>query len=404
MKLSDVVHYSVKVLLERRTRSILTILGIMIGSSLIVSLVSNGVGLNVSVTENILMIGANNIIIVPSQGSPVRFTHLDVMRVASLPHVDEVLPFNTAPITIKGSGLTLNGRIISIDPSKINVLFPQLKMLEGRPPTPTDVNVVAIGHDLSRPPSQPGYVIHAGQSITVEVQVGTEKRTKSYTVSGVYDKFGASLFLDADSAVVLSLPAGRDLLQTDTYQGLLIHVRDVQMVNLVADELEKIYGRTVTVINPSSILNTVQQMINSFTLFLLTISAISLIVAGLGIANTMIMSVMERVREIGVLRAIGMTKRDVMILILSEGLLTGAIGGALGITMGVAFSIAMGNLIFSSFLRAGSSFSPIPYHPIITAELLAGTFLFAILIGTLSGLFPARRASNLDPVVALKTE
>jgi putative ABC transport system permease protein len=163
------------------------------------------------------------------------------------------------------------------------------------------------------------------------------------------------------------------------------------------------YGRNVIVISPSTILNTVRSIIGSFTIFLAVIASVSLFVAGLGIMNTMIMSVMERTREIGVLRSVGMKRREVLLVFLFEAILTGLIGGVIGVGMGVGLSVGFSGYA-QNFLRFGPGFDALPITPIIRPENIVGTLIFALLVGSVSGLYPARRASLVDPVMALKTE
>lgn len=410
MELLEAINFGFKALRERRTRSILTIVGIAIGTALIIALVANGNGLNESITNKLLELGANNIVILPSTGSSLRFNDADVQKISLIPGVEAALPFYLTSATIKYGGISLNGRVYATDPASVNILFPQLEVLYGSPPIRSDSASAAIGYKLAFPPDYTGVKILPGQSITVEVVTPKGKTQASYVVSCVYNEFGATLFVDADTMVLLSIPGGRRLFGESLYHGILVRAGDPKDVDFIIDQLSSIYGRNANIISPTSILRTVQSILGSFTFFLAVIAAVSLLVAGIGIANTMIMSVMERVREIGVLRAIGMTKLDIMIIFLSEASLTGAVGGILGIGLGILLSYGVSIMTSSLFnvnqpsASSMSEFSRIPYEPYITPELLLQTFFFAILIGIISGIYPARRAASLDPVVALRTE
>ncbi|MEM4206929.1 MAG: ABC transporter permease, partial [Nitrososphaerota archaeon] len=338
MELVEAIKFGLKALMERRTRSILTILGIAIGTALIIALVANGQGLNDSITNKLLELGANNIVILPSTGSSLRFNDADVQKISLIPGVEAVLPFYLTSATVKYGGISLNGRVYATDPASVKILFPQLTVLQGTPPIRSDSTSAAIGYKLAFPPDYPGVKILPGQSISVEVVTPKGKTQASYVVSCVYDEFGATLFVDADTMVLITIPGGRRLFGESLYHGILVRAIDPRDVDYIIDQLSLMYGRNANIVSPTSILRTVQSILGSFTFFLAVIAAVSLLVAGIGIANTMIMSVMERVREIGVLRAIGMTKRDIMIIFLSEASLTGAIGGILGIMLGVMLS------------------------------------------------------------------
>ncbi|MEM3157037.1 MAG: FtsX-like permease family protein, partial [Nitrososphaerota archaeon] len=394
MELVEAIKFGLKALMERRTRSILTILGIAIGTALIIALVANGQGLNDSITNKLLELGANNIVILPSTGSSLRFNDADVQKISLIPGVEAVLPFYLTSATVKYGGISLNGRVYATDPASVKILFPQLTVLQGTPPIRSDSTSAAIGYKLAFPPDYPGVKILPGQSISVEVVTPKGKTQASYVVSCVYDEFGATLFVDADTMVLITIPGGRRLFGESLYHGILVRAIDPRDVDYIIDQLSLMYGRNANIVSPTSILRTVQSILGSFTFFLAVIAAVSLLVAGIGIANTMIMSVMERVREIGVLRAIGMTKRDIMIIFLSEASLTGAIGGILGIMLGVMLSYGVSIMTSSLFhfeqsstTSSMASFGSIPYEPTITPLLLIQTFFFAIMIGMISGIY-----------------
>jgi putative ABC transport system permease protein len=158
----------------------------------------------------------------------------------------------------------------------------------------------------------------------------------------------------------------------------------------VADRIEEKLGDSVTVISFESAQELVGQVLGTIQAVLGGIAGISLIVAGVGIINTMTVSVMERTREIGVLKAIGAKSRDVLFLFLSEAMVTGAIGGLIGAVFGFILSQVVGNII-----NLPPSISP------YLGALVVG---FAIVTSVVSGLYPAWRASNLNPVEALRSE
>jgi len=400
----DTARYAFSALRERRGRSILTIIGIAIGSGLIIALVSLGDGINTVVTDRLLMLGANNIIMLPAQGSNIQFTDADVQRISMIPGVSVVAPFYSTVAEFQVGGVRVSGRILGIDPMQLQIIFPGIKVLEGQSPSPSSSTQVSVGYKIAFPPTAGATSrLYVGQPLVVFASTGREIKPTSFTVTGIYDRFGASIFFDADTAVVMPLPAARRLLGQTSYQAILVNTERVEAIEYIVSELGSMYGRNVNVISPTTILETVRSIIASFTIFLGVIASVSLLVAGLGIMNTMIMSVMERTREIGILRSIGMTRRDVLFTFLFEALLTGLVGGIIGIGLGAALSIGFGGYS-GNFLRFGPQFEPLPIQPVITPQLIAGTLIFAVLVGSLSGLYPARRAAQIDPVRALRTE
>ncbi len=404
MRPLDIASYALKALQERRTRSVLTILGIAVGSGLIVALLSLGEGISNSVTSQLMTIGANNIIVLPAQGSNVRFTDADAQRLATIPYVSAVAPFFSVPAEFKVGGFSVSGRILGIDPLILQLFFPGIEVEEGSQPASNSATQACVGNKVAYPPlASAATRLYVGQPLTITVASTEGLKTASYTVSCIYGRFGASLFFDADTAVVMPVPAARKLIGETRYQAILVRTDRVDKVDYITSEIELMYGRNVLVISPTTILNTVRSIIGSFTVFLAIIASVSLFVAGLGIMNTMIMSVMERTREIGVLRSVGMKREELLLTFLLEAILTGLIGGLIGVGMGVGLSLGFSSYA-GSFLRFGPSFESLPLVPIIRPENIAGTLLFAVLVGSLSGLYPARRASLIDPVRALKTE
>ncbi|MDZ4256245.1 MAG: FtsX-like permease family protein, partial [archaeon] len=141
------------------------------------------------------------------------------------------------------------------------------------------------------------------------------------------------------------------------------------------------------------LLGQISQFLGLIQLVLGGIASISLLVGGIGIMNTMIMAVLERTAEIGVMKAVGATNALVLSIFLMEAGFIGAIGGALGVLLGYALAFLVGHISTSSGLALNVVADPL---------LMAGAILFAMLVGMLSGLIPARRAAMLDPVIALR--
>jgi putative ABC transport system permease protein len=156
------------------------------------------------------------------------------------------------------------------------------------------------------------------------------------------------------------------------------------------ESIENKLRDSVTVMSYETVKDLVGQVLGTIEAVLGGIAAISLVVAGVGIINTMTISVMERTREIGILKAIGAKNREVLVLFLSEALLTGFVGGVIGALLGFVLSRQVGNYIDL---------------PVSTSlDLGVGVTGFAMMISALSGLYPAWRAANLNPVDALRHE
>lgn len=402
MRKLDILVYAFGGLRERRLRSSLTILGIVVGSALIVALIANSQGLGKTITEELEAMGAQNILVIPaSPTSGFRPTDYDVAFLSNLPGVKAVVPLYTSSLELVVGNTKKSVTVFGTDPTKTSIILPRLKVEAGDELKPNDLARVGVGYNLAHPVDPSETPIVLGQSITLRLATDSGLASRSFTVGTIYDRFGASLFIDLDNAVILSIPAARSLFQTNYYHALTVTADRPEVVDSLVEVLRQRYGSSARVIDAASIIETARNILGSFTFFLGVVASIALLVAGIGIANTMVMSVMERTREIGVLRALGFTKREVTAIFMAEAFLTGLIGGILGVLTGVALSIGMGG-VFTGFLR-GARFAP-RYEPIITPELIGLTILFAIVVGVIAGLYPSYRASRIDPVKALKEE
>ena len=176
-------------------------------------------------------------------------------------------------------------------------------------------------------------------------------------------------------------------------------VKDIEL-RLAASHKNPPGEHDFTITSSDTLKARVSQITSTFTFFLGGIAAISLLVGAIGIANTMFMSVMERTRQIGILKALGAKNKDIRNIFLVESSMIGFVGGLIGVVIGSLFGIGLGIVMSGAQTRmSGASFAPV-----ITAELIIFAILFSVIIGTLSGYFPARRAAKLDPVEALRYE
>ena len=199
-----------------------------------------------------------------------------------------------------------------------------------------------MGHDLAFPTVVGGaQALVVGQPLLMQQQqqqAGQVGSGSTATVVGLLDKYSATPFVPADSSVFLPLDAAMRLLNRHSFSLLLVKVTDVNQVNTISGLLSTIYGNSASITTVQQITQTVSSVIRQFSILLGSIAAISLTVAGLGITNILLVSVFERTREIGILKAIGFKDRDVLSLFLSEAAIVGIAGGIIGIVAGWGIS------------------------------------------------------------------
>ncbi|MEM2074381.1 MAG: FtsX-like permease family protein, partial [Nitrososphaeria archaeon] len=254
---------------------------------------------------------------------------------------------------------------------------------------------------------------YVGQPIILEQQLGSSTRRITLQVAGVLEKYGASAFLSIDNSIFIPIEYAMNILNRRSYSYIIVKAANVESVNTVSDYLTTIYGRGINILNVQQITQAVSTIMGFFSILLGSVAAISLSVAGLGIMNIMLVSVYERTKEIGLLKAIGFKDRNILIIFLSEALIIGLIGGILGLVAGAAASQVVPTLISTYFNTSSvSSNNPMAaqgiasftYTPIITLDLVGVALLTAISVSVFSGLYPAWRASKMEPIKALRYE
>jgi putative ABC transport system permease protein len=394
----DLLNYSITNLVNRKLRSYLTILGIVIGIAAIVTLISVAQGVNDFIMDQLGMLGGNWITITPGSlrqsimgGSTGKLTTQDGSALRAIPGVRDImyeLQIMRIPIQYKdetanaiGGGWTSN----------VFSFTSLIEIGEGRPFKESERHVVVIGYnlanDLFKDKIQINQLIKIGNT-TFRVVGITKKST------GLAATTGSMVAMPLDDAREFlgnqRLPNQVDeigVLVADGYDtdkvGEQIGIKMRQLHHVSEDKED------FTVMTPSFIAERVNMITGTLELFLSGIAGIALLVGGIGIANTMFMSVMERTKEIGVLKAIGASDATVLEIFLLEAGIIGMVGGALGLVLAALATLAL------NYFGVPTEISP---------ELAFFGLFFSMAVGVVAGFFPARRAAKLLPVEALRYE
>jgi len=234
-----------------------------------------------------------------------------------------------------------------------------------------------------------------------EVKIGDTLyiKDKKFKVIGNLKSIGNS---QDDQNLYITLDDMRGLVGgKDSLTMIYAQVSNTKNIDGVAEKIEKKledkYGEnTITTLTSEQMTEMMNSIFSILTFVVGGIASISLIVAGVGIANTMFISVMERTKEIGVMKAIGATNYNVMEIFLVESALLGFFGGAIGCTIGYILSHII-NVVASGML-------PVTFEATVTIEMIIMSLLFSFFVGIASGLWPARKAAKMQPVEALRYE
>ncbi|MDP2665901.1 MAG: ABC transporter permease [Candidatus Diapherotrites archaeon] len=403
--LREVPHYAWRNLTHQGLRSYLTLLGVVIGIASIVTLFALGAGLSNAVNEQFERLGANTIYVTPSslfQGSsPTSFTNVKVIppslveKIRSLPEVSYVLPNVYSLGTLSVGREQAQAYVLAISPSDAQLYVDSgfMELREGRLFDDRDVFSVIIGNE------------YVDQDIfTKSIRLGSRVyiEGKSFTVIGITKPTQAIAGDPASANNALFIPSkGFSQLFANTDPLFLIvktnTVEDIPLAKERIDRLlEKEFGRDQKVFEAATseqLQAQVGDLVAVIQLVLVGIASISLLVGGIGIANTMVMSIMERTEEIGVMKAVGATNTLVMFLFLLEAGFIGLVGGIIGLVIGYTLAFLI------QVIATSSGFALLIRIDIL---VILGALIFAVGVGMLSGLLPARRAALMDPVEALR--
>jgi len=402
--LQDFFTLALKNIRKRKLRTFLTLLGILLAIATIFVLISLSLGLEMAVQEQFEKLGADKFFIQPrgQLGPPgtagaVQLTKEDIEVIEKIPGVQEVTYYTigSAKIEFKDNIRFVMVSGFPLEHSELYLEAFTTEVEDGRFLEEGDTNDVVIGSQYKHN-NFIGEEVKVGDTITIQ--------GREFEVQGILESLGSP----PDDRII-SMPEDefRELFQIpERIDFIIVHVENQDDINAIADRTERTLlksrnlkeeNQDFTILTPEELLETIGQVLNIITYFLLGISAISLLVGGVNIANTMFTSVLERTREIGVMKAIGAKNNDILTIFLIEAGILGLVGGILGVVLGFAVNKIIEYIAvvqFSvSYLQTSSP-----------AWLILGSLAFSFLAGALSGLWPAWRATQIKPVEALRYE
>ena len=392
MMISDYFRLAINSILHRKLRSWLTIIGIVIGVAAIIALISLSLGLKSTIEEQFEAFGADKILISPKgfRGPGTLAEGLTEKDVEVLERIDE--------IEVVSPGMALPGEVKFHEETEFPFIFGSrnskeileggTNLEEGRYLEENDKFSVLIGSSVAED------LFDEEIRLRNKIQINGQ----DFKVVGILEPVGNS---QDDNTIYITLDDFREIFNKEDEVGF-ISAKVKQGVDIptlqkkIERELEKARDdENFQVVTPTQILEQINQILGVIQAVLVGIAAISLLVGGIGIMNSMYTTVLERTRDIGIMKAIGAKKSDILKIFLIESGLMGLVGGAFGVILGTLISLGVAKYSTQAGFKLLVE---------INLPLMLFGLLFAFVVGMISGIWPAYQASKLKPVDALRYE
>ncbi|AKJ39653.1 ABC transporter permease [Methanosarcina barkeri] len=409
MRNSTYLKMGLNMLVHSKLRSWLTIIGIVIGVGSVVGIISLGDAMQANVQSKLSDLDLTTITISPGYtkassnmhgpgmgggtSTDAELTKDDINALRGLDSIQYIEGEISGREGVKYAGQNATLSITGVDP-QVWKYMTTLKTQSGRLLEPADKNVAVIGSDVASEIYDQN--IGVNQVITIN--------GKAVRVVGILEEEG----MGGDSRIYMPIDGAVDLItdaKKDVYDSISVKARSEDQVDELTTEIEKKLmvsrhinkedDRDFSVTASKSLADSVTEMMSSMTLFLGAIAAVSLLVGAVGIANTMFTSVLEKTKEIGTMKAIGAKNRDILMIFLFNSAMVGLVGGILGVILGSFVSSGLQMMMGGNMTGGGSG---------VSFSLMLEGLTLAVLIGVISGVVPAYRASKLKPVDALRYE
>jgi putative ABC transport system permease protein len=371
-----------------KLRSVLTMLGIIIGVSSVIVLVSIAQGSTTNVTSQINNLGTN-LLTINTFGTNLSLTEDKINKLGKLPGIQALSPVVSGRISVKkdrtSSQTTLTGTNAAYETVR------NTNVSNGRFLTDIDLEyrqkIAVLGATTAQ--NLFGTENPVGQYIQLN--------GNSFKVVGVLASKGSSMGQSGDDVVIVPLSTAERLIKTTSINQVYLQGKTGQNMDLVMAEVQNSMASmypnqtdNYSVMNQQDLMTTMSSVSNTMTMMLGGIAGISLLVGGIGIMNIMLVSVSERTKEIGIRKAIGAKRRDILLQFLIESVVLSAMGGIIGILFGLGIGKILGTALSMTVTFSSS--------------VVLFSFLFSLVVGVVFGVFPANKASKLNPIQALRYE
>ncbi len=440
MKTRDVFSYGFSAIKLRKLRASLTTLGVIIGIAAIVALLSLGQGFQVAITAQLEKgFATDTLIVAPGEGtggfglggigSASNFPLFvnDSLTIEKNANVTLAAPIIQKACYVNSTTQTYLLNVAGVNFSEYQDIYSSTFVADptlGSIPSTPDNESIVIGARIHDPWKNGTDIINVDDEIQIKYTVVTSSFTrenKTYTghVVAVLSEIGGfSVGGPSDTGVYIPISQAQEFFATEEVQSIIVQIKnsDDATITGTSEAIRNAFSNNVTVISSTAVLSTIQTVFSFIEIFLAGIAGISLLVAGIGIMNIMIVSLMERTREIGILKALGMNGRTVLLIFLAEAVIIGLIGGVIGIGTGWILAEAFARFGFSIIGGGGGGAGfggggglgggggRLSITPVVTPAVFVGALAFGLIVSVIFAVYPAWRASRLKPVDALRYE
>ena len=423
MDFAEIIAYAASAIKLRKLRAGLTILGIAIGITALVGLLAITQGFQISLKAQLQRGFATDTIVVTTQnlgfGYELKDFELLIDDAEIIERIDNVK--QTIPMLQKNcygnfSNYTIPISVVGVDFAKYESVYPEsFKASAGSISIYENQSVAVIGKSVNDPWQNGTLLAEINRDFEILYTTRSDfefvNETSPFKCIAILDEIGgATVGGPSDYSVYIPLERAKSFFNTTETSTIVVQVEqsDEESIAQTSKKIEDAFDSQILVVSSASIYKTISSVMDQVQVLMTGVIAISLLVAGVGIMNIMIISLMERTREIGIMKAIGMKDGTVLAIFLSESLIMGLVGTLSGIGFGYLLALGVNNLDLLggmiSSATEGTVMGGIPSTPILTTTNLLSALFFGIAVSILFGIYPAWRASRLEPVDALRYE
>lgn len=403
LKLRQAIGISLGSIKSSKLRSGLTTLGIVIGIAAVVANISLGESFNVFFEEEISAQGSNFIIIYSQE--PNLFYSNELQIIEKTPGISGV-----SPIKQQLGEVTYFSQKKNIDIAGVTGDYEDtanIVMESGSFISDQDTFSAAIGSEIANEKFDRSISARSSIDVTLRLE-GGRTVTRTFKVKGVVESLNASFTgggIDRDVTIFVPVSTINQMLEEDDFSAFFAMSDSLEDVEEVSDEVDERLARNFgvssrdlddedakpySIFNQADVLEQINQLSDTLRNFLVAVALISLLVGSIGIMNIMLVTVTERTREIGIMKALGFSSTDILVLFIVESIILSLFGGLLGLIVGIGGAYAVTTALNLPFLYP---------HYIFEAGILV-----AIIVGVSAGVYPANKAAKLTPVDALRHE